>query len=74
VIVAISAREQNGCLILEVENGGEQKGEDEHGTGVGLINVCDRLAARYGQEARCDHGPLPGGGYRVTISMPLVTE
>jgi len=75
VRVAIRARERDGCLLLEVENGGaEPLGDDEHGTGVGLINVCDRLAARYGEDARCDHGPLPEGGYRVSISMPLVTE
>jgi two-component system LytT family sensor kinase len=75
VTVAIRALEQNGCLLLEVENGGaEAAGEDAHGTGVGLINVCDRLAARFGDQARCDHGPLPGGGYSVTISMPLVIE
>ena len=75
VTVAIRAREQDGCLIVEIENGGaEPSGDEEHGTGVGLINVCDRLAARYGDDARCDHGPLPGGGYRVTISLPLVIE
>ncbi len=75
VTVSIRAREEDGCLLLEVENGGaEAASQDEHGTGVGLTNVCDRLAARFGDEARCDHGPLPGGGYKVSISMPLVTE
>ncbi len=73
VTVGIRALERDGCLILEVENGGAGlQEEDEHGTGVGLINVCDRLAARFGDDARCDHGPMAGGGYKVTVSMPLV--
>jgi hypothetical protein len=73
VTVSISAREEEGRLVLEVENdgGGTRHAAAPEGTGVGLANVCDRLAARFGPEADCDHGPLPGGGYRVTIAMPL---
>jgi histidine kinase/histidine kinase/DNA gyrase B/HSP90-like ATPase len=75
VTVSISAREESGRLILAVENdGGPASGEDEHGTGVGIINVCERLAARFGEEASCDYGPRPGGGYRVAVTMPLVTD
>ena len=37
----------------------EARPRDEHGTGVGLVNVCERLAARFGGEARCESGPLP---------------
>jgi LytS/YehU family sensor histidine kinase len=82
VTVSIAAREDDmrafggRRLLLTVENGGgpSAPGEDEHGTGVGLLNVRERLAARFGDEAGCDHGPLPGGGYRVTLSMPLVLD
>lgn len=40
-------------------------------TGVGLNNVCQRLAARFGAHAKCEFGPLPNGGYQVHIIMPL---
>ena len=38
------------------------------------LQICERLAARYGEKASCENGPLEGGGYRVSISMPLVTN
>jgi two-component system LytT family sensor kinase len=74
VTVSISAREEDGQLILAVENDGAAADpeREEHGTGVGLINVCERLAARYGDSAGCDHGALADGGFRVTLNMPLV--
>jgi two-component system LytT family sensor kinase len=73
VTLTIAAREEDARLVLSVENDG--RGGDgtstPDGTGVGLTNVCERLAARFGAGAECAHGPLPGGGYRVTITMPL---
>jgi two-component system LytT family sensor kinase len=74
VTVAIRARDEDGRLILTVDNDGAaaEPEREEHGTGVGIINVCERLAARFGDDASCDHGPLPGGGFRVTISMPIL--
>jgi len=73
VRLTIAAREEDAQLILDVENdrGPADPANNEHGTGVGLVNVCERLAARFGAEATCDHGPLPDGGWRVTLSMPL---
>jgi two-component system LytT family sensor kinase len=74
VRLTIAALERDARLILIVENdrGPAERAESEqHGTGVGLVNVCERLAARFGAEADCEHGPLPGGGWRVTLSMPL---
>ena len=73
VTVSISAREEKWKLILTVENDGKpaDSAHDGRGTGVGMINVCDRLVARYGERGDCDHGPLPGGGYRVTVSLPV---
>ena len=74
VTLAIAARADGERLTLTVENdGGCAPGDgDREGTGVGIANVCERLAARYGKDAACDFGSLPGGGYRVTVSMPLV--
>jgi two-component system LytT family sensor kinase len=76
VRLAIAAREEDSMLILIVENdrGPARPAEDDHGTGVGLVNVCERLAARFGSEAVCESGPLPGGGWRVTLSMPIETN
>jgi LytS/YehU family sensor histidine kinase len=73
VRLTIAAREEDARLILAVENdrGPADPAKGEHGTGVGLVNVCERLAARFGAEAACEHGPLPGGGWRVTLSMPI---
>jgi LytS/YehU family sensor histidine kinase len=75
-VLAISAREEDARLILIVENDrgpGASTGPDP-GTGVGLSNVCQRLSARFGGAADCEAGPLPGGGYRVTLAMPLETD
>ena len=76
VTLTISAREEDSRLILTVENdGGAPAGTAAaDGTSVGLANVCQRLAARFGNEGECEAGPLPGGGYRVTLSMPLETD
>jgi two-component system LytT family sensor kinase len=76
VRLTIAAREEDARLILTVENdrGPTEPAKGEHGTGVGLVNVCERLAARFGGEATCEHGPLPGGGWRVTLSMPVLSE
>ncbi|HYI43037.1 MAG TPA: histidine kinase [Sphingomicrobium sp.] len=41
------------------------------GTGVGLANVCQRLDARFGSRAECRFGPVTGGGYKVTLTMPV---
>jgi hypothetical protein len=73
VALTVSAREEDGRLVLVVENecGPAPAGGAPGGTGTGLSNVCDRLATRYGGRAACSHGPLPGGGYRVTLTMPL---
>jgi two-component system LytT family sensor kinase len=76
VRLTIAAREEDSRLILTVENdrGPADPAKDGHGTGVGLVNVCERLAARFGGEALCEHGPLPGGGWRVTLSMPVLSD
>jgi LytS/YehU family sensor histidine kinase len=75
--VTIRAREEDARLLLSVENDrgpavpAEREGER---TGVGLANVCERLAARFGPEGECEHGPLPGGGYRVILAMPIESD
>ena len=41
------------------------------GTGLGLANVIERLETRFGSKAECRYGPMPGGGYKVTLTMPV---
>ena len=76
VTLAIAARIEGRRLEIGVSNsaGGGAAASDhaDDGTGVGLANVCERLATRFGGDTRCDFGEAPGGGYRVTLSMPLV--
>ncbi|WP_051504414.1 sensor histidine kinase [Sphingomonas jaspsi] len=40
------------------------------GTGTGLSNVCQRLAAHFGADADCRFGPIPGG-YTVSLALPV---
>ena len=77
VVLRIAAREAGpGRFTIEVGNSGRPgghaaKGEAPEGTGVGLDNVCHRLAARFGAAARCEFGPIAEGGYRVVMTLPL---
>ena len=78
VTLRITARESEpGRLELEVTNSGgvahksQRQRHQAEGTGLGLTNVCQRLEARFGQDARCSFGPFGEGGYRVVMSLPL---
>ena len=67
-------------LVLEVSDDGpggvqQQHGDDNGdagGFGIGLANVRDRLAARYGEDASLTAGSRVGGGWANTIDLPLV--
>ncbi|MCB2015090.1 MAG: histidine kinase [Sphingobium sp.] len=81
VTVSIRAREDSHGLVLSVENSGYTAGDAisgdsdrQNGMGVGLQNVRDRLAARFGDDASCRWGPMPGGGFGVTIYMPVIRD
>jgi len=72
VILSIAAREEDARLVLSVENDrGPKDPAGASGGGVGVANVRARLAARFGPEAECEQRAITGGGYRVTLSMPL---
>ena len=78
VTIRVSAREADGGLELTVSDdaaaGQTAPTSSGHGIGhgIGLGNVRDRLAARFGDSARLESGPVPGG-YRSTIRIPLMS-
>jgi len=68
--VRVSAREEGDRLVLEVADTGLGRANGATGgTGVGLANVRQRLAAAY-EGARLEAGVNPAGGYTVTLSIP----
>jgi signal transduction histidine kinase len=44
---------------------------DDPGGSFGLGHVRERLATVYGARGRLDIGPLPGGGTRAVVHIPL---
>lgn len=84
VTVHLEAREEYGRLVISVaddaragskpkrsEGRGARRGKD-NGFGIGLANVRDRLAARFGNEATITSRPLEQGGYETQLRIPLV--
>jgi hypothetical protein len=81
VLVRIAAKStSDGRMTLEVSNRLKHGGKDElpaathEGTGLGLTNVCQRLEARFGSRATCRFGPMNGGGYKVSLTIPVETH
>ena len=85
VTVSIEAREEYGRLVITVADdcsGGGSAGSrgrrpgsgngNGNGFGIGLVNVRDRLAARFGDAASVTSGPIEGGGYETQVRIPLV--
>jgi hypothetical protein len=72
VTIRIRASTEADNLLLSVEDDGDPAPQAEGGTGVGLRNVRDRLAARFRETAHCHWGPRAGGGFVVRITLPLL--
>jgi hypothetical protein len=75
VTITLAAREEYGRLVLTVSDDGQgaDDGEARPGYGIGLVNVHDRIAARFGDEASIVSGPVPGG-YSTQLRMPILRE
>ena len=72
VTVSIAAREEDGQLVIEIGDDGPVAPDGgEHGFGIGLANVRDRLAVHFGDAASLQAGPAAGGGWRSVIRLPL---
>lgn len=70
--LAITAREQDGSLRIEVVDDGLGCTPEvvATSTGLGLRSVRERLAAHYGDAASIRVVPCDGGGTAVAIEMP----
>jgi len=81
ILIRVQARRIDGNrMSLEISNSLKHGGKDalpaatHEGTGLGLVNVCQRLEARWGSRASCRYGPMAGGGYKVSLTMPVETH
>ena len=77
VTIRIEASDRNGLLLLTVQDDGEPGAagkKTEGGTGLGLRNVANRIAARFGGDGHCRVRPLDSGGFRVDLAMPLTFD
>ena len=81
VVIRIEARTMlDGRMCLEISNRLKHGGKEDlpaathEGTGLGLSNVCQRLEARWGTRANCRYGAMNGGGYKVSLTMPVETN
>ena len=71
VTVTIAAREEFDRLVITVADDGPGLPDGvEHGFGIGLANVRDRLEARFGPDVTLSSAPVPGG-YKSEIRIPL---
>ncbi|WP_114228717.1 MULTISPECIES: sensor histidine kinase [Sphingomonas] len=81
VTLRIAATEpEPGVMQIEITNSGgvalksPRARAQPESTGVGLTNVCQRLAVRFGQAASCRFGPSGEGGYRVIMTLPMTCD
>ncbi len=81
VTITLAAREEHGRLVLTVSDDGPGASHDPGasnpsaggGCGIGLQNVRDRLAARFGSDASVVSGAT-GTGYATIIRFPLTRQ
>jgi two-component system, LytTR family, sensor kinase len=62
----------NNLILTVSDNAPVRPVEGE--PGIGLANVRDRLAARFGPSAVLQAGPGPMNGYSVTLTLPGPTD
>ena len=70
VTITIAAREEYGRLVLTVSDDGPGT-SGNHGFGIGLANVRDRIEARFGNAATIVSGPSLTG-YETELRLPMV--
>lgn len=83
--IRVTGREQDGKVLLLVEDNGLGMSEDEvaflltdnnrihkHGSGVGLVNVNNRIQLLFGKEYGLSVASEPDEGTVVTVSLPAI--
>lgn len=72
VTIRLTAAEEHGQLMVAVSDDGPGASAEQgqHGFGIGLANVRDRLKARFGSAASVVSGPAEQG-WRTVLRMPL---
>ncbi|HMN77222.1 MAG TPA: sensor histidine kinase [Burkholderiaceae bacterium] len=69
--LAVAAEIVHGDLVVSVADTGLGFGKAATaGTGLGLSNIRERLHLLYGERARVEVAENPGGGTRVSITVP----
>jgi two-component system sensor histidine kinase AlgZ len=71
--VRLDVKASNGVLSVVVENTFDPDAPPKRKSGVGLANVRQRLAARYGSQASLDV-KANGDSFRVAITLPTNAE
>lgn len=75
VTIAITAHEAEGRLYISVSDDGDKIDDNgDHGSGIGLVNVRDRLDARFGEAAAIQWSVRDEGGFEVSLVMPVVRQ
>jgi len=81
VVIRIEGRHLgDGRMVIEISNWLKNGGKDQlpvathEGTGLGLVNVRQRLEARFGSRGSCRFGPMANGGFKVSLTMPVETH
>src|SRR5690606_10068782 len=81
--IEVRAGRHDGMLRLTVENDGDDADGSstaaerlgvarDADSGLGLAATADRLRLLHGEAGRCDARRLPGGGFRVVLTLPFV--
>ncbi len=70
--VRIEAEANGDRLLLTVEDDGPGPGQSTHrGSGTSLADLAERVDLLHGAAAGLETGPLPGGGFRACLRLPL---
>jgi two-component system, LytTR family, sensor kinase len=72
VTVCIMACEVDGALEVSVSDTGRSGAQGAGGHGIGLDNVRNRIAARFGDAASLVAGPGANGGWTSTLRLPMI--
>lgn len=70
--LSVDVSEQGDRLLLDVRNDAPADGARQHGMGIGLRNIEQRLGLLYGTDASLTASALPGA-FHVRIDLPKET-